>query len=296
LGTGDVVTIVTPSGPGNADRVRQGADILRSWGLLVRYGPHALGCHEELRYLSADDDSRAADFEAAWCDPTTAAIWASRGGYGAQRMLDTINFDALRGVGPKHLIGFSDITALHARIGRELNQITIHGPVVGSLEQLQDPPTVAQLQNLIMNQPSDWQLLSGQTVVAGSSVGLLAGGNLSLIATSVGVEPAPQQPTIVILEDIDEEGYRVDRMLTQLLRSGWFEFVVGVIMGDFTASDDSELVERVVADRLGRLGLPLVRGVPVGHTERNLALPLGAMARLTADGSSGRGLLTLLPR
>ena len=68
--------------------------------------------------------------------PATAAVWASRGGYGAQRMLDTINFDALRDAGPKHFIGFSDITALHARIGRELNQVTIHGPVVGSLEQL----------------------------------------------------------------------------------------------------------------------------------------------------------------
>jgi muramoyltetrapeptide carboxypeptidase len=292
----DVVAIVTPSGPCDADRVRRGAEILQSWGLSVRYGRHALGSHDQLGYLSADDATRAADFEAAWCDPATAAVWASRGGYGAQRMLDRIHFDALRAAGPKHFVGFSDITALHARIGRELNQVTIHGPVVGSLEQLQDRPTVAQLQQLIMSRPRDWQLLTGDTVVAGSGVGVLAGGNLSLTATGVGVEPAPDEPTIVILEDIDEEGYRVDRMLTQLLRSGWFDSVVGVIVGDFTASDDLDLVERVVADRLGRFGLPLVRGVPVGHSERNLALPLGAIVRLEADASTGRATLNLLPR
>ena len=261
---------------------------LRSWGLQVRFGTHALGGLDRLPYLSADDQTRARDFTDAWTDPGTAAVWAARGGYGAQRMVDLLDFDLLRSAGPRHLIGFSDITALHSRIGRELGQVTLHGPGVGSLTQLDDAPSVEQLRALLMQPPSPGAVLcSGASMVDGDDAGLLAGGNLSLLAADVGVEPAPSAPTVAVLEDVGEQGYRVDRMLTQLLRSGWFTSVVGVVVGEFTASLDESLVERVVADRLGGLGLPVVRVAGIGHGPRNLPLPLGAMVRLQAGPESG---------
>lgn len=292
LAPGDVVTVVAPSGPSNAERLAAGSDVLRSWGLEVRYAPHTLELHARLPYLAGEDALRAADLVAAWTDPDTAAVWAARGGYGAQRMVDRVDYDALRLAGPKHLIGFSDITALHARVGRELDQVTIHGPVAAGVGQLGDAASASQVRSLVMAPPSDGMVLcTGTSVVDGSVVGRLIGGNLALVSSDVGVEPAPSVPSVVVLEDVGEDAYRVDRMLTQLLRSGWFASVVGVVIGDFTDTEESDLIADVVADRLDDLGLPTLRGAAVGHGERNLALPLGARVRLDCTG--GAAALTL---
>lgn len=289
---GDVVSVVAPSGPSNAERLAAGSDVLRSWGLEVRYAPHALELHTRLPYLAGEDALRAADLVAAWSDPQTSAVWAARGGYGAQRMVDLVDYDALRVTGPKHLIGFSDITALHARVGRELDQVTIHGPVAAGVGQLRDPASAEQVRRLVMSSPrSGTSLCTGTSVVDGSATGRLIGGNLALVSSDVGVEPAPSVPSVVVLEDVGEDAYRVDRMLTQLLRSGWFDHVVGVVIGGFTDTEETDLIADVVADRLDDLGLPTLRGAEVGHGDRNLALPLGARVRL--DCSAGTATLTL---
>ena len=282
LGPGDVVSVVAPSGPYDPDRVRHGVKLLRSWGLTVRYGDRPAGPGHRLSYISADDQIRADDFAAAWCDRQTRAVWAARGGYGTQRMIDRVDFEALRAAGPKHLIGFSDITALHTRIGRELMSVTIHGPVVGSVAQLGDPPSVAALQKLIMA-PAEpgMQLASGHRVVAGTATGRLWGGNLSLLASDVGIEPPPDEPGVLVVEDIHEDSYRIDRMLTQLARAGWLDQVVGVGIGQFEGNPTSQLLKHVVADRLAGLGVPVVAGLDVGHGQRNLALPLGAQVRIS---------------
>ena len=291
LRLGDVVSVVAPSGPYDPDRVRRGADILRSWGLTVRFVDRAAGPQHRLRYMSADDRTRAEDFAAGWCDSGTRAIWAARGGYGAQRMIDLLDFEALRVGGVKHLIGFSDVTALHTRIGRELGQVTIHGPLVGSLSQLHDPPSVEALRTLIMTSPAPGRVLaSGDCVVTGTATGRLWGGNLSLLASDVGVEPAPQEPCVMIVEDIGEDSYQIDRMLTQLARAGWLDQVVGIGVGQFSSNPTSDLLEHVVTDRLAGLGVPVIAGLEIGHGDRNLALPLGAQVRLIAgeSGVSGR--------
>ena len=234
---GDVVTVVAPSGPVDPVRLRQGAEIISSWGLTVRYGSSVLANHDQLTYLAGDDRLRAADFTAAWNDPTTAAVWAARGGYGAQRMVDLIDFDALRIAGPRHLVGFSDITALHSRIGRELGQVTVHGPVLGSVGQLNEPENVAALRQLLMGSPPpQTTLLDGRAVRPGSAEGRLWGGNLALLASDIGVEPVPDEPVIMIIEDTGEDAYRVDRMLTQLIRAGWLARLTGILVGDITGS------------------------------------------------------------
>lgn len=268
-----------------AERIAYGIERLESWGFVVRPGAHLHDHHSRLGYLAGLDADRAADFQAAWTDPEVAAVWCARGGYGAQRMIDLLDFDALRAAGPKHLIGFSDITALHARIGRELGQVTIHGPV-GTGSQLDDGPSADALRSVIMRQPEPGAvLITGQPLVGGTASGRLIGGNLSLIADDLGVEPVPAEPSVVIIEDVGEPGYKLDRMLTQLRRTGWFARITGVVLGDFTEADDQELVAAVLADRLADLGIPILRNAPFGHGDRNLALPLGAV--VTLDATAG---------
>ncbi len=294
LAPGAVVTVVAPSGPVDSDRLEVGAAIIASWGLTVRYADHVLASnskgddplgppratrHDHLGYLAGDDRVRAADFVAAWTDPDTAAVWAARGGYGAQRMVDLIDFDMLRAAGPKHLVGFSDITALHSRLGRELGQVTVHGPVAGSIEQLSDEPTCRSLRELIMTAPEPgFVLVAGRGVAPGTAYGRLWGGNLSLLASDVGVEPLPADPVIMVVEEVGEDGYRLDRMLTQLRRAGWLGRVAGVVVGDLGGDRLTVLVQHCLAD----LGVPMIIDVPVGHGARNLALPLGAPVVLDA--------------
>ena len=274
--------MVAPSGPIPAERISRGIELLRSWRFDVRAGDHVADQHPRLDYLAGSDKDRAADFQAAWTDPEVRAVWCARGGYGAQRMVDLLDFDALRAAGPKHLIGFSDITALHTRIGRELGQVTIHGPV-GTGSQLDDAPSAAALRSLLSDQPAPGMtVITGVALVPGSATGRLIGGNLALIAADLGIEPLPAEPSVLIIEDVGEPGYRLDRMLTQLLRAGYFSNVVGVVLGDFTETDDDELATAVLADRLTDLGVPVLQHAAFGHASRNLAVPLGAVGDLDA--------------
>ena len=274
--------MVAPAGPVNPERLTKGMEIVTGWGLSVELGEDVLTTDDRLSYLAAADDRRAADLTAAWTDPRVGVVWAARGGYGSQRMLDRLDWHALRAAGPKHLIGFSDVTALHGRLGRELGQVTVHGPGIASVGQLRDPATAESLQRLLLQPPvSGAVLTSGRTLVSGSALGRLWGGNLSLLASEVGVEPPPEDRSVLVLEDVAEPGYRVDRYLTQLLRAGWLDRVRGVLVGDVGPGSP------VVADRLGALGIPVVVDAPVGHGDRNLALPLGADVRLHAAGPTG---------
>lgn len=283
LGPGSVVGLVAPSGPVRPERVDRGIKTLESWGFSIRPGAHLRDRHSRLGYLAGTDEDRAADFQQLWTDPAVSAIWCARGGYGAQRMVDLLDFDALRAAGPKHLIGFSDITALHARIGRELGQVTVHGPV-GTGTQLADVASSDSLRSLVLARPEAGEILiTAEPMIPGRATGRLIGGNLALIADDLGVEPVPAVPSVVIMEDVGEPGYRLDRMLTQLRRSGWFGNVTGIVLGDFTESGDQQLVEAVLEDRLADLGLPTVRRAAFGHGGRNLALPLGAEVLLDAD-------------
>jgi muramoyltetrapeptide carboxypeptidase len=287
LSPGSVVRVVAPAGPVNAEWLATGAEIIAGLGLTVRVGDHVQTISDRLPYLAAEDAVRAADFTAAWTDPATAAVWAARGGYGSQRMLDHLDWSALRAAGPRHLIGFSDVTALHGRFGRELDQVTVHGPGVTALSQLRDGPTAESLRRLLLTSPSPGAVLAeGSVLVRGRAEGRLWGGNLSLLASDVGVEPAPADDVVLVVEEVAEPAYRIDRLLTQLLRSGTLNRVRGVLVGDLGAAP-SDGLPPLVADRLGDLGVPVVVDIPVGHGDRNLALPLGARVRLDAMGATG---------
>ena len=288
LRAGDAVAVVAPAGPVAPDRLEEGLALLESWGLDVRVMKHVRGSNRRFGYLAADDAARAGDLMRAWCDSAVRAVFAARGGYGVQRMVDLLDWRSLAEAGPKVLTGFSDVTALHQAFAARLGLSTIHGPGVASLAS-GDEESRAHLRSLLFEPVAGTALTPapGLALVPGRADGVLVGGNLALLAAEVGTgNSLPATGSIAMLEEVGEPQYRLDRLLTQLLRTGWFDGVRGIVLGDFTDCATPEAVQDLVMDRLAPLGVPMLWGAPVGHERRNLAFPLGVPATLDADAGT----------
>jgi muramoyltetrapeptide carboxypeptidase len=286
----DVVALVSPSGPAPPERLAAGVAILRAWGLQVRVMPNARNTHPTHTYLAGDDEARAMDFCAAWADPDVRAIFCVRGGYGAQRMIDRVDWSALREAEPTVLIGYSDVTALHQAVAVRLGVVTLHGPMP-STSDFVDSPTAQEHLRTTLFEPESVQVLthpSAHPLVGGAAVGVTTGGCLSVLATSVATPSAihAARGGIVLLEDCCEKAYRIDSYLTQLRRSGWFDEAAGVVLGSWA---DCEPAEPVVADVLECLGVPILGDLGFGHGDDPITVPLGVLSELDADA----GTLTL---
>ncbi|GHH76118.1 putative carboxypeptidase [Promicromonospora soli] len=290
LRPGDTVAVVAPSGPVPADRLDEGVAHLRDWGLDVQVMPHVRDTHPGHRYLAGSDEARAADFQEAWLDPDVRAVVAARGGYGAARMIDLVDWDALAAADPKVLVGYSDCTVLHQAVAARLGLVSLHGPMPGTLSFVKSEPAREHLRRTLF-EPETAQVLAGphaEALVGGTARGITTGGCLSLLTTSIGVGATPSSAAggIVLLEDIDERAYRIDSFLTHLLRAGWFDGALGVVLGSW---QDCEPVEPVVRDLLGSLGIPILSELGFGHGPDPLTVPLGVSAELDASA----GTLTL---
>ena len=134
LAPGARVAVVAPSGPVPEERLQAGLDVLRGWDLDPVVAPHVLDRHREFGYLAGTDADRAADFQNAWCDPAVDAVLCARGGYGVQRMVDLLDWEAMRAAGPKVFVGFSDITVLHEAFATRLGLATLHGPMAAGID------------------------------------------------------------------------------------------------------------------------------------------------------------------
>jgi muramoyltetrapeptide carboxypeptidase len=288
LRAGDRVAVVAPAGPVREPALDAGLDVLRSWGLEVEETEHVRGRHDRLGYLAADDAARAQDLTRAWSDPDLAAVLCARGGYGTQRMVDLLDWQSLAQARPKTLVGFSDITALHQAFAARLGLSTIHGPSVSSLASA-DEESREHLR-LMLFQPSAGTTLTpapARRLLGGRAEGVLVGGNLALLAAGIGTGSSlSAAESVVVLEDVSEAPYRLDRLLTQLLRAGWFDGARGIVVGALTDCGPAEEVADVLLDRLAPLGLPTLVDAPFGHTEHNLAFPFGVPAVLDADAGT----------
>lgn len=292
LRPGSRVALVAPSGPVDEAQLRRGITILESWGLSVQVGAHVLDRHPTLPYLAGLDVHRAADLQRAWCDPTVDAVMCVRGGYGANRMVDLLDWETMAEAGPKVFTGSSDITALHEAIGSRLNLVTLFAPLLASEVAFDSGGQKHFRQTLF--EPESVRTLTGPAATSlgdGVAAGMIVGGNLSLLAAGVGVPGAfvPPDGSLVLLEDVNEEPYRVDRMLTQLLRSGWFTGATGVALGSWLGCGAADGIRDVFDDLLVGLGIPVVWELGFGHCPDQLTIPLGAVATLDAD----QGTLTL---
>jgi muramoyltetrapeptide carboxypeptidase len=287
LRPGDQVMLVSPSGPTRPERVARGMQLLRDWGLRPVTGPNA---YARTGYLAGTDDKRLADLNLALRDPEVRGVVCTRGGYGAQRIVDGLDMDAVD-KDPKLLVGFSDVTALQLALWRGARLATVHGPGAAWLDERTGPEAAESLRRAIMT--ADPVVLAARddeesSPVRGSgrATGVLLGGNLCLLSASVGTVDMPDlRGAILLLEEVAEPPYKVDRMLVHLRRAGALDGVAGVAIGQFTDCTDgwpTSIVD-VLTEHLGGLGVPVLGGLPVGHGRDQLSLPLGVPATLDAD-------------
>jgi muramoyltetrapeptide carboxypeptidase len=292
LAPGARVALVSPAGPlrGPADLERAIANVQAlGWEPIV--GSHVLA---RRGYFAGNDAERFGDLDRALRDPGVDGIWFARGGYGSMRLLDGIDYVAIARR-PKALIGFSDITALHAAIGARSAIVTYHAPTArGVLSAF----SRASLERAVVRGEDPCGVAAGaRTVRPGTAEGRLMGGNLAMLAALAGTPYFPPlDGAILVVEDIGEAVYRIDRMLQQLRLSGALARVAGLVFGAFTdcpeTSDDGlRRIDEVIAEAADAAGVPCLAGVPVGHIEEQWTLPLGLTATLDAT----RGALHVLP-
>jgi muramoyltetrapeptide carboxypeptidase len=278
--------VVSPSGPTRPARLAVGLDRLAGWGLRVRLDAEVYARHG---FLAGTDAQRAAGLNAALRDPSVRGVICARGGYGAQRVVDQLDYAAVR-ADPKVVIGFSDVTALQLALWQRARLATVHGPVVTSLDGDRLPAAsfeslrAAVMTGVPVRLVRDPAAETGALAVPGDPVtGTLLGGNLSLLASSVGTADLPSlRGAILLLEEVEEPPYKVDRMLTQLRRAGALAGLAGVAVGQFTrcADDWPVSIVDVLRDRLDDLGVPVLGGLPVGHGSDQLTVPVGVPATL----------------
>lgn len=289
LQVGDAVALVSPAGPVAQSRVEAAVKVLTDWGLRPRVYPHAL---DRFSFYAGTDEQRAADLNDALADPEIRAVICNRGGYGVQRIIEHVDFAAVRR-DPKLVLGFSDITALHAALWRNARLASIHGPVAAQLERggLTNSSVKHSLMSaepiLVKADPAE---ATAGVRVKGVARGLLLGGNLSLLSTSVSTPFMPDlNGAILLIEDVGESAYRIDRMLTHLRNCGILQRLSGVAVGQFSepagAAGAVSLTE-VLNERLGDLGIPVLGGLSIGHGDPNIAVPLGTHATLDADAGT----------
>ncbi len=302
LRPGDTVAVVAPSGKVDPERLASGIEMLRSWG----YFAVAMPSTESGRgYLAGpSDEANGAELASCFADSRFAGILCARGGYGAMRVLPHIDWSVVRG-NPKLLLGYSDITALHMAIRREAGLATFHGSMIARQgdEPALHPWTAAGLRAALASTKPLGAIRSPEdgprpvVITPGSATGPLAGGNLTLVASLIGTPwQLDARGCVLLLEDVNEAPYRIDRMLTQLLLSGALSDVAGIVFGDSPTcdrpADDPRTMPlaTVLRDRLGPLGVPVVYGFPCGHTPFRATLPMGVDVTLDVAG----GTLTVL--
>ncbi|MER6278685.1 LD-carboxypeptidase [Streptomyces sp900105245] len=289
LAPGARVAVVAPSGPVPEERLQAGLDVLRGWDLDPVVAPHVLNRHRDFGYLAGTDADRAADFQNAWCDPAVDAVLCARGGYGVQRMVDLLDWEAMRAAGPKVFVGFSDITVLHEAFATRLGLATLHGPMAAGIDFVKNTRAQEHLRATLFAPETVRTIASGGTaLVSGRARGVTLGGCLCLLAAELGTPHARASAAggLLCLEDVGEETYRLDRYLTQLLRAGWLDGVRGVLLGSWEDCAEYTEVRPLLADRLGALGVPVVEDFGFGHCAGALTIPFGATAELDAGAAT----------
>ncbi|MCL2789893.1 MAG: LD-carboxypeptidase [Desulfobulbus sp.] len=290
LRRGDTIGLFCPAGPvRDAERLRAGVRLIEDLGFMVQIqGPAAPGDG----YLADSDEQRAAHLHELWSDAEVKAIVAIRGGYGCLRMIDRLDWDLFR-QHPKFLVGFSDVTVLLNCLVDRAGLIAIHGPMAGTLAR-SDERSRASLFGLLTGTSEERIKPRGLEVLrGGTGRGRLIGGNLtSLLHLLATPWERSWDGCILVLEDTNEPLYRIDRMLTHLSLAGRLSRLAGLVLGDFDLGGDHVgnlwLQEAVWARvlELAPPGYPIWARFPVGHRERNLALPIGVEAKMASDAGA----------
>jgi muramoyltetrapeptide carboxypeptidase len=305
LKPGDTVGLITPSTyVADPDKLVLVERTIKHFGLKMKM---AANVRKRSGYLGGSIDERLDDLHAMFRDPEVNAVFAIRGGYGSPQLLDRVDYGLIR-ANPKIFLGYSDITALHLAIHRKSGLVTFHGPVTLSRytgytqEHFRKALFSTDPIGSVTNPPESNDLRPDhllRTIRPGVARGRLMGGNLSLIAATMGTPyEIDTRGKVLFLEDVGEQPYSIDRMLTQLRLAGKLEAAAGIVFGEcaectpreFQPSFESTFSLGEVLDNiLGGLKIPVLTGLTIGHTADQLTLPLGVMA--TLDATKGELLI-----
>ncbi len=290
LKLGDTIGIVAPGSPTTEEKVEKAYEKLKEMGFKVKLGK---SCYSKYGYLAGRDELRAEDLNSMFRDTEVDGIICLRGGYGTIRILEFLDYNLIR-ANPKVFVGYSDITAIHIAINQISNLVTFHGPMAASdLAGDISKFSLESLFNSILHEDFDGNLKNPTeeliTINGGVAEGQIIGGNLSLIASTIGTPyEIDTKGKIIFIEEIGEEPYRIDRMLNQLKLSNKLQEAEGIILGNFSNCmpedpDMSLTLEEVIDDLIRPLNKPTLYNLQAGHCDPNITIPFGVRVRLNAD-------------
>ncbi len=283
LDRGDTIGIVCPAGYMPYEKAERCIQTLQSWGFKVKLGK-TLGSNSS-NYFSGDDEERLDDFQEMLDDTEVKAILCGRGGYGIGRIIEKIRFKEFR-KDPKWIIGFSDVTVLHAHIYSNYKIASLHAPMAAAFNEGENE-YVQSIRWALTGTMGNYTAPAHAFNCTGEATGELVGGNLALLAHLVGTSSdIKTKNRILFLEDVGEYLYNVDRMLYQLKRNGKFEKLAGLIIGGFTDNKDTErpfgkTADEIIRDIFSEYNYPISFGFPVSHERENYALKFGVTYSLS---------------
>jgi len=295
LNKGDTIGLIAPGSYITQKQLDESIRNFEELGYYVKSGKNILNKHG---YLAGNDNDRANDIHEMFQDNEVKAIVAVRGGYGCARLLSILDYDLIR-ANPKILIGYSDITSLLYAIYEKTGLVCFHGPVGTSTF---NEYSVNHFENILSSSAKNYEMKNLpkeedqiKVISPGVGTGELVGGNLSIVVSMIGTEyDIDARGKIIFLEDIGEQPYRIDRMLTQMRQSSMFDSCSGIALGVFRRceidpddpeSENSLTLQQVFEDRLGDLGVPVIYGLSFGHITNKFTLPFGIKARLDTYNS-----------
>ena len=280
LKKGDTVAIVAPSGvlKNYSGYILKAKELLKSWELEVVIGENVFN---DNGHFAGTDNQRSADFQLALDDKAIKAIWCARGGYGAMRVIDNLNFEKYK-ENPKWIIGYSDITAIHNDLHNNKSE-SIHGIMCKSLEKIDvdNNESISLLKKTLFGEKLSYTIEGNNYNIEGNSNGQLIGGNLTLLHCLLGSESSiDTDGKILFIEDLGEYLYHIDRMLISLKRAGYFDNCKGLIVGDFTdmrknTTPFGRNLKELILDIVKEYDFPVSFGFPAGHGEKNYPMILG---------------------
>jgi muramoyltetrapeptide carboxypeptidase len=294
LNRGDKIGIVAPGRKVKLSDVEVSINIFEAWGLKVVLAKNLFS--NDHSYLAGTDEQRLSDFQTMLDDDSVKAIVSARGGYGSTRILDQLNFSSFL-KSPKWIAGFSDVTAFHLKLSK-LNVASIHSTMPILFSKIESTESVESLRKTLFGEHQQFSIDSFISNRKGKSTGQMIGGNLSLVVDSIGTTNDPDLAgKILVIEEIDEYLYKIDRMMVQLKRSGKLDKLNGLIVGHMTDIKDTELkfgegAEDIILNHTSSFQFPIAFNFPIGHENPNLAWVHGAVAQL--EVSEGKSMLTYL--
>ena len=295
LRKGDTIGIVCPSGYMPADKAQTCIKVLQEWGYQVKIGK-TLG--HQFHYFSGTDQERLEDLQKMLDDTTVKAILCGRGGYGMSRIIDLLDFKIFK-KNPKWIIGYSDITLLHAHLYTQLKTASLHSPMAAAFNDGEfENEYIQSLKKILKGGSYKYRSTAHPLNQFGTGSGELVGGNLSLLAHMIGSRSAFNfNKKILFIEDIGEYIYNIDRMMIQLERSGALQNLTGLIIGGFTDMKDTVIpfgatITQVIHERVKKYQYPICFDFPVSHSRENYPLKVGVKHELKV----GKGGAILVDR